>query len=198
MTELVLASRSPIRLALLKKAGLTCRAITSEIDETPIKAACRSDNDSTEVTALKLAQAKAQDVAKSQNDTIVIGADQILDVDGTWLGKPTDFTDAARQLRLLSNRAHRLVTAISMFRNQDEIWNHCAVAHLRMIALDERAIQNYLDAIGELACQSVGAYQIEGLGVRLFEWVDGDYFSILGLPLLPLLSALRSHGEAQL
>ena len=198
MTELVLASRSPIRLALLQNAGLTCRAVTSKIDEAPIKAACRSGNMSTEMTALKLAQAKAQDVAQGEGDAIVIGADQILDVNGTWLGKPKDADDAAAQLRLLSNRSHRLVTAVSVFHSGAEIWHHGEVAHLRMVALDEPTIQAYLDAVSELACQSVGAYQIEGQGIRLFERVEGDYFSILGLPLVPLLSALRVHGDAVL
>ena len=195
MTELVLASRSPIRLAMLERAGLTCRAIGSGIDEAPIKARCREDAVATEDAALALARAKAQDVAPGVAEAIVVGADQILDVGGVWLGKPSDHEEAAAQLRQLSGRSHRLVTAVCMVRHGDDVWNHCDVATLQMTPLDERSIADYLVAIGETACESVGAYQIEGYGIRLFDHIEGDFFSILGLPLVPLLGALRLHGE---
>ena len=192
----VLASGSAIRRELLMHAGIDSRAVPSNIDETPIKVFCRENFLTTQQTALKLAHAKALDVASREPDAFVIGADQILDCEGQWLDKPLDRRDAEDQLRALNNRTHQLVTAVCIFQNSDELWSHCEVAALSMVSLDEASIARYLDGAGEAAFQSVGAYQVEGHGIRLFNRIDGDFFSILGLPLVPLLRELRTLGDA--
>ena len=147
-----------------------------------------------EAAAVALARAKARTVAAGGAAALVVGADQILDCEGMWFGKPQDRADAAGQLRRLSGRTHRLVTGVSLMGRESEVWHHCDIATMSMVALDEGAIARYLDAAGEAALESVGAYQVEGRGIGLFDRVEGDYFAILGLPLVPLVGALRRHG----
>ena len=194
MSELVLASRSRVRLAILRAAGLAVRAVAADVDEGKIRAAYRAGRESAEAAATALARAKARMVAAGGAAALVVGADQILDCEGVWFGKPRDRADAADQLRRLSGRTHRLVTGVSLMGRGHEIWHHCDIATMSMVALDERAIARYLDAAGEAALESVGAYQVEGRGIGLFDRVEGDYFAILGLPLVPLVGALRRHG----
>jgi len=194
VSELVLASRSRARLAILRAAGLPVRAVAADVDEESIRAACRAGGEGAEATALALARAKARKVAAGGTSALVVGADQILDCEGVWFGKPRDRVDAADQLRRLCGRTHRLVTGISLMGQAHEIWHHCEIATMSMVALDEGAVARYLDAAGEAALESVGAYQVEGPGIGLFDRVEGDYFSILGLPLVPLVGALRRHG----
>lgn len=193
MSELVLASRSRVRLAILRAAGLAVHAVAADVDEGKIRAACRVGAEGPEAAAVALARAKARTVA-ARHAALVVGADQILDCDGVWFGKPRDRADAADQLRRLSGRTHRLVTGVSLMGRGHEIWHHCDIATMSMVALDEGAIARYLDAAGESALESVGAYQVEGRGIGLFDRVEGDYFAILGLPLVPLVGALRRHG----
>ena len=173
---------------------MVVRVVPPNVDEAVIKAACRTAGDSSKQTALTLARAKSHDVVGIAPTSVVIGADQILDLDGVWLDKPRDRVDAADQLRRLANRTHRLVTGVSLVQQDRETWNYCDIATLSMMALDEATIERYLDAIGDAAYESVGAYQIERQGIGLFERIDGDFFTILGLPLLPLIGALRAHG----
>jgi septum formation protein len=198
VTNLVLASRSSIRRDLLARAGITCRTLPSNVNEDTIKTACREKAFDTQATALELARSKALDVAQLEPHSLVIGADQILDIDNDWLGKPKNREDAMGQLRRLSGRSHRLVTAVSLVRlvsGKAEIWRHCNIATLTMTRLDDRRIEHYLDDIGETAFEAVGAYHVEGRGIRLFDHIDGDFFSILGLPLVPLLRELRARGD---
>lgn len=194
MSELVLASRSRARLEILRAAGLAVRAVAADVDEEAIRDACRADGEGAEAAALALARAKARKVAAVGAAALVVGADQILDCRGAWFGKPRDRADAAGQLRRLSGRAHRLVTGVSLMGREGEVWHHCDIATMSMVALDEGAIARYLDAAGDAALESVGAYQIEGRGIGLFDRVEGDYFAILGLPLVPLIGALRRRG----
>lgn len=193
MSELVLASRSRVRLAILRAVGLAVRAVAADVDEGKIRAACRAGAEDAEAAAVALARAKARTVAAS-GAALVVGADQILDCEGVWFGKPRDRADAADQLRRLSGRTHRLVTGVSLMGRGHEIWHHCDIATMSMVTLDEGAIARYLEAAGESALESVGAYQVEGRGIGLFDRVEGDYFAILGLPLVPLVGALRRHG----
>ena len=194
MTKLVLASQSVIRLELLRNAGLEVRAVRSQVDEADIKVRCRDAGESTERASVSLALAKSRDVSSDEPSAFVVGADQILDFEGDWLDKPRDRADAEDQLRRLSDHTHRLVTGVCLVKSDEEVWRHCEVATLSMVALDEPAIDRYLDAIGANAYTSVGAYQIEGRGIRLFKYISGDHFSILGLPLVPLIHALRTRG----
>ena len=195
MIDIVLASRSSIRRELLERAGIPSRAIPANVDEDAIKATCRSQALDVQTTALQLARSKALDIAHAEPGALVVGTDQILDLDGDWLGKPRDRADAADQLRRLGGRSHHLVTAISLVSDDSELWRHCDVATLTMTPLDVPQIEHYLDTVGESVFDAVGAYHVEGRGITLFDHIDGDFFSILGLPLLPLLGELRARGD---
>ena len=192
--ELILASQSRIRLEMLRAAGLTVCAVASGVDEAAVKAAYRSAGEGAEAAALELARVKSRSVVDRVSSSLVVSADQILDCEGQWFDKPRDRSDAAGQLRRLAGRTHRLVTGASLLRDGRETWSYCDVATLSMVALDDSTIGRYLDAVGEAAFDSVGAYQIEGRGIGLFDCITGDYFAILGLPLVPLIAALRSQG----
>jgi septum formation protein len=124
----------------------------------------------------------------------VLGGDQMLDIDGQVLDKPKDMDEARAHLKLLRGREHKLVTAAVIARAGAPVWRHVEVPRLRMRAFSDAFLEHYLAEAGEGILSSVGAYQLEGLGAQLFERVEGDYFSVLGLPLLPLMAFLREHG----
>lgn len=192
--KLVLASGSAIRRTVLANAGLTVAVDVSSVDEDEVKRAMRSARASAEATAEALAELKAKRVSPRHPGALVIGCDQMLDLEGTWFDKPADRAHAFGHLKALSGRTHRLVGAIVVIRDGERIWHHVDAAKLTMRALDDAFIEEYLDAIGEAATKSVGAYQLEGLGAQLFTRIEGDYFTVLGLSLLPLLGFLRGHG----
>jgi len=192
MTQIVLASGSGVRTRLLKNAGLIFDVIPSTVDEDVLKRA--QQDASVEDLAMILARAKAAEVAAKYPEALTIGADQILECDGKRFDKPKDRAEAASHLRMFRGRAHRLITACVVYRGGEEIWRHTSIPKLSMWAFDDAFIDTYLTEAGDGVLTSVGAYQLEGLGVHLFERIEGDYFSILGLPLLPLLSFLRLKG----
>lgn len=189
---LVLASQSRSRQALLAAAGVPFEAIPADIDERGIQAASGL-KDPAAIAAL-LAKSKAMHVAASHAGRVVVGADQTLALGEKMFSKPAGRTQAANQLRELSGRTHALHSAIAVVQDAKILFEHVSVARLTMRALSDEGIERYLDAAGEAVTTSVGAYQLEGLGVHLFERIDGDHFTILGLPLLPLLGSLRQHG----
>ncbi len=193
-TALILASGSATRRRLLAAAGVDFSVAKPTVDEAAIRDAVRDANGSTETAVGELALAKALDVGRRHTHALVIGADQILDCAGLWLGKPGSRAEARAQLEALSGRAHRLVTGICATRGSEEVWRHIDTASLVMKSLDAAAIERYLDAAGPGIFDSVGAYQIEGHGLQLFTEVRGDFFGILGLPMIPLLAALARHG----
>jgi septum formation protein len=192
--KLVLASASRTRLALLQNAGLDVAADPAAIDEAAVKADMRQQGAAAEAVAIELATRKAQTVASRHPDSLVIGADQMLDAAGQWIDKPTDRATAARQLAGLAGHAHRLISAAVVLDAGREIWRTADAATLHMRRLSPDFIEHYLDRMGDTVLSSVGAYQLEGLGAQLFAKIEGDYFTILGLPLLPLLAFLRTHG----
>lgn len=192
--SLVLASASRIRRTLLQNAGLEVVADAADIDEGAVKDVMRQQGAVVEAVALELATRKAQAVAARHPDALVIGADQMLDAGSTWFDKPTDRAAAARQLAALAGRTHRLISATVVIEGGRDAWHLADSATLHMRPLSPAYIERYLDRIGPAALGSVGAYQLEGLGAQLFTRIDGDYFTILGLPLLPLLAFLRQHG----
>lgn len=192
--EVVLASASRPRLTLLRHAGLHLRAEPARVDETEVKASLRAEQADAAAAAETLAELKARKVSRRAPGALVIGADQILDCEGQWFDKPPDRAAAAEHLRALGGKTHALVTAACVVRDGVRIWHHREAPRLTMRPLDEAFIESYLDAAGPEVLETVGAYQLEGLGAQLFTKVSGDYFTILGLPLLPLLGFLREHG----
>ena len=195
MGRIVLASGSPTRVRLLENAGLRFTATAAPVDERAVEKPLRDRGATSVEVAAALAAAKALAVSKSEKDALVIGADQVLDLDGRQWSKAASRYDAAAQLRALSGKTHSLVSAVAAARGGEVVWRHTAEARLTMRSLTDGDIAAYLARVGDAALASVGAYQIEGPGIRLFERIEGDYFTILGLPLLPLLAFLRQLGE---
>ena len=193
MLPLILASGSATRLALLRNAGLAFAVQSPAIDERAIEAPLVASGAAPGEIAAALAEAKAL-VVSSKRQGIVVGADQTLELDGRQWTKPGSLAEAREQIAALSGKTHTLHSAVAVARDGAVTWRHVDSARLTMRALSGRQIDAYLAEVGKAALTSVGAYQIEGPGVRLFERVDGDHFTILGLPLLPLLAYLRGEG----
>lgn len=190
-TRLILASTSAARRAMLRQAGLDFAAIPSGVDEATLK---QGFTGTPEELALALAEAKARAVSAAHPQALVLGADQLLVCEGAVFDKPADLAEAALHLRRLSGRAHQLVTAACVVRGEEIIWSHAERATLEVRGLSEDFIARYLEAEGAEILGCVGAYRLEGLGAQLFTRVEGDYFTILGLSLLPLLGFLRAAG----
>lgn len=189
---LILASQSPTRLALLENAGIAVEAVPAAIDERAMQAA--SGLTSPGRIAMLLARAKAADVASRYPGRLVLGADQTMALGAKLFNKPASRDEAARQLRLLVGRSHELHCAVTMIRDSDVLFAEIAIARLTMRPLRADAVAAYLDAAGDSVTSSVGGYQLEALGVHLFEQIDGDHFTILGLPLMQLLKFMRGAG----
>lgn len=193
LIPIVLASGSEARRVILERAGLTVIVDKPDVDETAIKQRCRAEGASIEAAALLLAGAKARDVEDRHPGRIVIGCDQMLDCDGEWLDKPPDMGAAARQLARFSGRTHVLVSGLVARRDGSDIFSTISTAELAVRTLSPGFIADYLGIVGDRALTSVGAYQVEGMGIHLFKAIMGDHFTIMGLPLLPLLEFLRSE-----
>ncbi len=189
---LVLASKSAIRLTLLTNAGVPVDVRPADIDERSMES--RSSSPTPDAVAALLAREKASAVAQSMPGRLVLGADQVLGFEGKHFSKPADRAAARAQLRALSGRKHALYSAIAFVRDRTVLFEHLGIAWLTMRTLSDRFLDDYLDAAGDAAMASVGAYQLEGPGIQLFDSVEGDYFTVLGLPLLPALEFLRRHG----
>lgn len=194
LQPVVLASASATRAAILARAGIDVRRDPAGVDEDEIKRSFRHEGRNAASCAAALAETKALRVSERHTGTLVIGADQMLDCAGTWFDKPRDRADARAQLVALRGKRHELVSAVAVVRNGAVIWHLVDRPRLTMRAFSDNFLDTYLAALGDEALASVGVYQLEGLGAQLFERVEGDYFSILGLPLLPLLDFLRGHG----
>jgi septum formation protein len=192
---LILASQSAARQALLTSAGIAFEAIPAELDERAIQLASALSAPG-EIAAL-LARDKALFVSAKHPDRLIVGADQTLILGERLFSKPGGRAQAAAQLRALAGQVHELHSAAAVARDGEIVFENVSIARMTMRSLDDAAISAYLDAAGENVATSVGAYQLEGLGVHLFEHIEGDHFTILGLPLLPLLKFLRSQGLLQ-
>jgi septum formation protein len=190
---LVLASASAVRRALLEAAGIPVEVRPARIDERAIEAA--APNDDPAAVAVLLAREKALRVAGELPGRLVVGADQTLALGNRRFDKPADRAAARAQLQALAGRTHALHAALAVARNGDVLFEDVAVARLTMRTLGDAFLDRYLDAAGATVTASVGAYQLEALGVHLFERIEGDHFTILGLPLLPLLAYLRAEGS---
>lgn len=191
---LVLASKSPSRAHILRGAGLAFITDAAAVDEAEVKASLRAERANAARAAETLAELKARRVAARHPGAVVIGGDQMLACGDRWLDKPRDRADAREQIAFLAGKTHELITALCVMQGAERQWHHVATARLVMRPLAAAAIETYLDTIGDHAMASPGAYQIEGPGIQLFGRIEGDYFGILGVPLLPLLDYLRGRG----
>jgi septum formation protein len=189
---LVLASKSGARRAVLEAAGIPLDIRPADVDERAIEARA-GETDPGRVAGL-LAEEKARAAARVAPGRLVLGADQTLALGTRRFSKPADAAEARAQLRALSGQTHALHSGIALVRDGELLFSHVGVARLTMRALSDAFVARYLAAAGPHVSQSVGGYQLEGLGIHLFEQVDGDHFTILGLPLIPLLRYLRQSG----
>lgn len=194
LTDLILATASPIRRALLANAGVAFRAEAAGIDERALEAPLLARGATPAEIAIALADEKALAVSRLNGDALVIGADQTLDSDGHRGTKSATLAEARRQLMRLAGRAHHLHAALALARAGTIVWRHLESPRLVMRALSAQEIDAYLARVSPDVLQSVGVYQIEGAGIQLFDAIDGDWTAIQGLPLLPLIKALRAEG----
>ncbi len=190
---LVLASASSVRRHLLEAAGIPVEVRPASLDERTVEASAPR-NDPSAVAAL-LAREKARHVAASVPGRLVVGADQTLALGERRFDKPGNRVAARAQLQALAGRTHELHAAVAVAQDGKVLFEHVAVARLTMRPLSDAVLDRYLDAAGAAVTASVGGYQLEALGVHLFEHIEGDHFTILGLPLLPLLAYLRAEGS---
>ncbi len=194
---LILASKSKSRQDLLDAAGVKFKSISADIDEGTIRREMRAAGHDSRQTSLKLAIEKATTVSKKYPGSFVIGADQILDLKGEWFSKPKDLNSAHKNLKKLRNKTHLLVNGTAIVKNGSVVWFDNSVVKVTMRDFSDNFLDDYLAEAGDDVCYSVGAYYMEDLGAQLVKSFEGDYFSVLGLPLLPLLECLRQCGELQ-
>ena len=189
--KLILASKSTYRAQLLQSAGVEFHIDPANIDERAVEEPLlNSGMDGADIPMI-LAQAKAMDVSKKNPSTVIIGSDQTLSFRGELLHKPKNMDEARRRLLLLSGKAHELNSAVVLVKNGELLWQYSDVSTIKFRHLDPAFIGRHLAKVGKQALTSVGAYQIEGMGVNLIEEIKGDFFSIMGLPLISLLEQLR-------
>ena len=191
--RIILASGSQSRRAVLTAAGIEADTIKPNVDEDAAKASFRASDMKVRDQAMQLAELKSVKISMREPG-LVIGCDQMLSLDGEAFDKPVYLADARNHLVKLSGKAHTLETAIVISEEGKPVWRYLARPKLTVRPLSDAFIDTYVEAVGEPLLSTVGAYQLEGLGAQLFTRIDGDYFSILGLPLLPLLDYLRTRG----
>jgi septum formation protein len=195
MRTVTLASQSQIRADLLRGAGLSLETAAPRVDEDAMRTALLAEGAGPRDIADALAEQKALKVARRRPEALVLGCDQVLDLDGAALGKPRDADEARARLMSLRGREHRLWTAAVLYDRAAPVWRHVSEARLTMHAFSEAWLESYMAQAGWALTGTCGGYAIEEVGVRLFARIEGDHFAILGLPLLELLSALTRRGD---
>ena len=193
MQRIVLASGSAIRRQILNGAGINFDVVVKPVDEGAIKHSMLADGYKPRDIADALAEAKARRVSQAEPG-LVIGADQIMEMDGRIFDKPVDLAEARERLKHMRGKTHFLVGAVVICENGQPVWRHASRTKLTMRDFSDEFLDQYLEDEAESVCKSVGAYRFEGPGAQLFSHVEGDFFSILGLSLLPLLDFLRTRG----
>ena len=194
--RIVLASQSAARRAMLDQAGIDFLARPASIDETALKRGLLAGRRPVGPAELStaLAEAKALSVSRDMPEAVVVGSDQVLAIGGQLYDKPSSIAEARAQLQSLRGRVHELHASVAMAVDGTVVWRSSDVARLRMRPFSDVFLERYLSAVGGDVCSTVGAYKLEGLGVQLFDRIEGDYFTVLGMPLMPLLAALRDRG----
>ena len=194
--RIVLASQSAARRAMLDQAGIDFLARPASIDETALKRGLLAGRGPVGPAELStaLAEAKALSVSRDMPEAVVVGSDQVLAIGGQLYDKPSSIAEARAQLQSLRGRVHELHASVAMAVDGTVVWRSSDVARLRMRPFSDVFLERYLSAVGGDVCSTVGAYKLEGLGVQLFDRIEGDYFTVLGMPLMPLLAALRDRG----
>ena len=190
--EIILASASKSRKLLLKNAGLNFRVEISNVDENQIKK--DMEGKPVESLVLRLASAKAEVVYQTNKKNLIIGADQMLECENTLYDKPTDYSDAFEHLKKLQGKTHRLITGACIIYRGEIVWTFVDQVSLEMRSLSDKFINEYLEIVGPEIFSTVGSYRLEGHGAQLFNHVTGDFFTVLGLPVLPLLTFLRAKN----
>ena len=192
--KLILASRSPIRAKLLQRSGIEFESVSALVDEEMMKAAMLAEQAPHRDIADKLAEIKALKVSQKHLGRFVLGCDQILSFDGKVFSKPKDQSDLRKQLSVLKSGTHELLSAAVICQDAKPIWRFIGKARLTMRDFSETFLDNYIEQNWKLVENCVGGYQIEGEGIRLFQQLDGDYFSVLGMPLLEIMNFLTMRG----
>ena len=194
MPQIILASGSSIRKTLLTNAGVPFTAMPARVDEDAIKAALKAEDATPRDVADALAEFKARKLAEKHPDALVIGSDQVLEFQGQMLSKPASREDAAGQLRAMRGKQHKLLSAVVVYENAEPVWRYVGQVRLLMRDVSDAFLEGYLDRNWPGIGNCVGAYKLEEEGVRLFSRVEGDYFTVLGLPLLELIGFLTQKG----
>jgi nucleoside triphosphate pyrophosphatase len=195
-SELVLASGSRIRRHMLQAAGLSFTVSPADLDEDALRQPLLDSDGRGDASAIAsvLCRAKSEAISAQNPNAFVLGADQTLELDGDLFNKPHSIETARETLKRLRGQTHCLHSAVSLAHQGESVWSTVETAHLTMRAFSDAFLEEYLARVGEAACESVGAYQLESAGLQLFEVIEGDYFTILGLPLLAVMKELRQRG----
>jgi septum formation protein len=194
MKMLILASSSGVRARLLREAGVRFGVRPPDVDESPIKDRLRREGTAGDGVAVALAEAKALNVSAASPQALVLGCDQVLVCEGRLFDKARDLAEARETLQFLRGRDHQLISACVLAEGGQPVWRYSEIATLQMRRFSDDFLEAYLKNEGSLVLGSVGCYQLENRGAQLFDAINGDFFCILGLPLLPLLAALRERG----